>query len=172
LKEAPLFEGKRNRRERAKSEGLVAGDIMTSPVITIGPTATLAQAAWKMQRVKRLPVVDDQGALVGIVSRTDLLTVFLRSDEEIKRDVIEGTIRKTMWIDPDRFRITVNDGIVILEGQVERVSMIPVLVGLVRAVDGVVGVEDRLSYEVDDVNVHPEIVTPWGIYSGALRPGR
>jgi CBS domain-containing protein len=167
-----VFEGRRARRDRTKARGLTAADVMTSPVITIGPGATLAQAARLMHhnRVKRLPVVDPGGKILGIVSRADLLKVFLRPDEEIRRDVVDGLIRRTLLLDQTRVGVGVSEGVVTLEGQMERASLVPVLVGLVRGVDGVVGVNDRLTFEVDDVTRQADVVTPWGVYAPSLRP--
>ena len=83
-----LLEGKRRRLERAKAGGVAAAELMTRPAVTVGPEATVAEAARLLRKhlVKRLPVVDPLGRLVGIVSRSDLLTVFLRPDEQIRRE--------------------------------------------------------------------------------------
>jgi CBS-domain-containing membrane protein len=161
------FQSKRRRIERAKAEGLVAAKLMTSPVITIDPDASLGQAARRMHenRVKRLPVVDEDDKVLGIVSRADLLSVFMRPDEEIERDVVDGVLGRTLSLWPDRVRASVREGVVTVKGSVERRSLISLLTGLVRGVDGVVGVEEHLSYEVDDVRLRPELLTPWGIYS-------
>jgi CBS-domain-containing membrane protein len=160
------FERKGRRIQRTKSDGLVAAQVMTSPVTTIAPGASLGQAARLMhqKRVKRLPVVDEEDKVIGIVSRADLLMVFMRPDDEIQRDVAEGVLARTLSIGSDQVRTTVRDGVVSVEGRVERRSLIPLLTGLVRGVDGVVGVDDRLSYEIDDSILRPELVTPWGIY--------
>jgi CBS domain-containing protein len=142
---------------------------MTAPVITIGPEASLGQAARLMheKRVKRLPVVEEGGKVVGIVSRADLLKVFMRPDEEIRQEVVGDVLARMLSIGPDRVRATVRDGVVTVEGLVERRSLIPLLAGLVRGVDGVVGVEERLRYETDDVSFRPKPFIPWGIYPRA-----
>jgi CBS domain-containing protein len=176
LKEDPLldgdhrlFERRRSRLERAKHGACTAGELMTAPAVTIAPDATLGEAARELteRRVKRLPVVDGAGRVVGIVSRSDLLKVFLRSDADIQSAVREDVIRRTLWIDPITIRVVVRDGVVTLEGQVERRSLIPVLVGLVHAIDGVVAVDDRLSFEVDDLRPASDLLLPWT----ALTPG-
>lgn len=143
-----LLDGRRRRTERAKAEGLLAAQLMTAPVITIGPEASLGQAARLMheKRVKRLPVVEERGKVVGIVSRADLLKVFMRPDEEIRQEVVGDVLARMLSIGPDRVRATVRDGVVTVEGLVERRSLIPFLTGLVRGVDGVVGVEEGLRY--------------------------
>jgi CBS domain-containing protein len=160
---ARLFEGRHRRSDRQKAAGLFARELMTQPVVTIGPSESLGEAARLMHRrqVKGLPVVDQDGRLVGILARSDLLTVFLREDAEIEREVREDVIRRTLWIDPDTVRVSVREGVVRIEGQLERRSLIPVLERLVSSVDGVVGVELALSYQVDDTVSAPEIPLPW-----------
>jgi CBS-domain-containing membrane protein len=160
-----FFDRGRRRVERAKAEGLVAAQLMTAPVITIGPDASLGQAARLMhqKQVKRLPVVDEDGKVVGIVSRADLLTVFMRPDDEIQCEVAEDILIRMLSIGRDRVRTTVRDGVVTVEGLVEHRSLMPFLIKLVRGVDGVVGVEERLNYEIDDSTVRP-VFAPWGVY--------
>jgi CBS domain-containing protein len=149
---------------------MVAAELMTRHPITVGPGAALPEAARRMHehRVKRLPVVDAEGRVLGIVSRRDLLKVFLRADEEIAEEVSVDVLARTLWIEPGTIRVGVRDGVVTLEGQVERKSLIPVLVGIVHGVEGVVGVDTHLSYEVDDSA--PEIPAGWML--GAATPGR
>lgn len=160
---AHLFQRRHRRLDRQKAAGLYARELMTSPAVTIGPGASLAEAARLMHRkqVKRLPVVDETGRVVGIISRSDLLTVFLRDDAEIEQEVREDVIRRTLWIDPDTVSVRVREGVVYLEGQLERRSLIPVLERLVASVEGVVGVEQSLTFEVDDTVPTPEIPLPW-----------
>ncbi|MGZ5353564.1 MAG: CBS domain-containing protein [Actinomycetota bacterium] len=160
---ARLFEGVRRRHDRTKAAGLVASEIMTTPVITIGPDAGLGEAARMMhvRAVKRLPVVDQDGTVVGIVSRPDLLKVFLRDDAEISREIREDVIRRTLWIDPDTIRVMVRDGIVTMEGQVERRSLIPVIERLVVSTEGTVAFENHLSYLTDDTAPTTEFSLPW-----------
>lgn len=165
--EAPLLERKRQRIQRAKAHGVVAADVMTAPVASIGQHTSVAEAARRMHAkgVKRLPVDDVFGRLVGIVSRSDLLRVFLRPDEDIRREVVEDVIGRDLLMDPDRFQVEVRDGVVALRGEVERRSLIPVLVRAVYGVDGVVRVDDRLGFEVDDTRL--AAASPWGV---PLRP--
>ena len=154
-----LFEGRRQRSDRVKANATTAAALMTAPAITVGPGATLGEAARVMHRraVKRLPVVDAHGQVVGIVSRRDLLHVFLRDDAEIRREVVEGIVEQTLWIEPDALRVSVNEGVVTLRGELERRSVCEVLVGLVRGVDGVVGVKDQLTYRFDDSPTRPHM---------------
>ena len=133
---------------RTKAEGLIAGDLMSRPAVTIPAGASPGEAARTMRRrrVKRLPVVDERGRLIGIVSRGDLLPMFLRHDREIAREIREGVIQRALWIDPDSVRVVVDEGVVNLEGQLETRRLGAVLLDLVRAVPGVVGIHERLGY--------------------------
>jgi CBS-domain-containing membrane protein len=132
-----------------------AGEVMTSPAVTVSPHATLTEAARRMQAggVKRLPVVAGSGRLVGIVSRADLLRPLVRPDEHIGRDVEELLERKLLVV--AGVEVEVRDGIVTLTGQIERRSLIPILVGLADAIEGVVRVEDWLTFDYDDIGVQP-----------------
>lgn len=160
---AHLFEGRHRRHDREKAAGLTSRELMSSPVVTVAPDASLGDAARVMHRkaVKRLPVLDEHGRILGILSRSDLLKVFLREDADIEREIREDVIRRTLWIDPDTVTVSVRDGVVRLEGQLERRSLIPMIEQLVTAVEGVVGVEEHLSFGVDDTVVTPEIPVPW-----------
>ncbi|MGW8554744.1 CBS domain-containing protein [Streptomyces tubercidicus] len=125
-----------------RAGALTAGELMTAPALTVRANATLSQAARTMAwaSVKRLPVVDAQGALQGIVSRADLLKVFLRSDEDLAEEV--RYVVGELFTAPVRdLRVTVADGVVTLSGRVRDTSLIPVAARLVRAVEGVVDVE-------------------------------
>lgn len=142
----------RRRASRTKAGGDNAGQLMTTDVITIGPDTSLVETARIMmdRRVKRLPVVDGDRRLVGIISRADLLKTFLRSDEEIRREVIGDVLVRLLWADPERFDVQVQDGIVTLSGELEQRSQIPVAVQLTQRVDGVVDVVNQLTYALDD----------------------
>jgi CBS-domain-containing membrane protein len=160
--EPRLFESSRRRSDRSKAAGLIASEVLSRPVITTTPEATLGEAARLMHRhhVKRLPVLDEDGRVVGIVSRADLLKVFLRDDDDIATEVREDIVRRTLWIEPDTIRVMVRDGVVRLEGQLERRSLIPVLERLVLSTEGVVALDPRLTYLEDDVS-GSEIPLPW-----------
>jgi CBS-domain-containing membrane protein len=149
---ARLLEGRRRRQTRVKATGDTAVELMTAPAITIAPDASLAEAARLLHRhqIKRLPVLDPAGPLAGIVSRADLLKVFLRSDDQIAREVRQDVLRRALWVDPDTVDVEVRDGVVTLTGQLERRSLIPITVSLVHGVAGVVEVVDRLGFEFDD----------------------
>ena len=152
-KEALDFSGQRKvsglfHQERAKAAGITAEDLMTSPPVTVGPRDSVSDAARLMyaRRVKRLPVVDDDGRLVGIVSRADVLSVYTRPDADICNDIAEGVLLDAMLTDPARFTVTVKDGIVTLEGTPESAALGRDIVEEVRHLEGVVAVRDRLSY--------------------------
>ncbi|HWC40680.1 MAG TPA: CBS domain-containing protein [Actinomycetota bacterium] len=147
-----LFQGRRHRVQRAKAAGATAAELMTAPAVTVGPDASVTEAARLLHRhgIKRLPVVDPAGPLLGIVSRADLLKVFLRADPEIAQEIRQEVLRRAMWVDPDLVTVQVRDGVVTLTGQLERRSLIPIVVSLVRGLDGVVDVVDRLTFELDD----------------------
>jgi osmotically-inducible protein OsmY len=87
--------------------------------------------------------------------------VFLRDDAEISREIREDVIRRTLWIDPDTIRVMVRDGIVTMEGQVERRSLIPVIERLVVSTEGTVAFENHLSYLTDDTAPTTEFSLPW-----------
>lgn len=155
--------GRRHRRDRTKAEAGTAALLMTTSVVTIEPEATLARTARLMHRhgVKRLPVVDRDGKLIGIVSRTDLLKIYLRPDEEIREEV-EGILSGAPgWVVPGTISVFVEDGVVVLDGQAEQRSHIPMLLEVARSVDGVVDVRSRLGFEVDDVTPGIDPVSPW-----------
>jgi CBS domain-containing protein len=150
----PLIWTKRRRQERTKAAAAVAAKLMTTPPVTVPPTATVTEAARRMHtaRVKRLPVVDEEGRLVGIVSRADLLKVFTRPDDAIRSEIINDVIVGDLMMNPSRFLIRVEDGVVVLEGKSELSSLIPYLVRAIHHVEGVVRVDNRLSFDVDDLN--------------------
>ena len=131
----------------AKADAVTAGDLMTSPALTVHANATLAQAARTMARagVKRLPVVDELGMLEGIVSRGDLLKVFLREDEEIAEEVRREVVSYLFPASASAVRVEVENGVVRLGGRIEDTSLVPVAARLARAVEGVVDVEFDLA---------------------------
>ncbi len=91
-----------HRREREKADGLTADDLMTHPAVTVGPGDSVEHAARLMYtlQVKRLPVVNPDGRLVGIISRTDVLAVFDRPDEEIRQEITGHVISEDFLHDP------------------------------------------------------------------------
>jgi CBS-domain-containing membrane protein len=147
-------EGGRATRAQArrKSHAETAGELMTSPAVTTRPDVSIVTAARTAARehVRRMPVVDGSGALVGMVTRSDLLRVFRRDDEEIRAHLTDDLLARQFGLDLTAVRLVVHDGIVTLSGQVERRMLIAPLLDAVRATAGVVGVHDELTYRVDD----------------------
>ena len=148
-----------HRKDLRKAEGLTAGDLMTSPPVTAAPEDPVEQAARMMHfmRVKRLPVVNSGGQLVGIISRADVLAVFDRTDEEVRKDVASTVfLRHEYLVGPRQFRVTVESGVVTMEGTPETAAFGRALIRKVRHVPGVVAVRDRLSYpDVSPVTAGP-----------------
>jgi CBS domain-containing protein len=132
----------------AKLVARTAGEAMTSPALTIGPRRPLTEAANTMieQGVKRLPVVDDAGNLVGIVTRADLVRAFVRSDEAIAKEIREDVIRRSLWIEPDKVEVIVEAGEVRLAGEVETKAEAELVPEFVQRVPGVVSVLSKLSW--------------------------
>jgi CBS domain-containing protein len=162
--QVPLLRFGWRRAARAKATGAVARELMTTPAVAIGPDATLAEAARRMLRrgIRRLPVVDTDGRLLGLVSRADLLGVFLRSDQELRTEILDGVIRHELLMDSGRFDVKVHRGVVVLQGEIERRGLIPVLVRAIRELSGVVRVEERLTWTVDDTIPAARRLMPYG----------
>ncbi len=142
----------RKAEEPGTASRVDAGTLMTSPAVVAHPEWSVVEAARAMddRKVKRLPVVDEAEKLVGLISRADLLRVFLRRDRAIREEIAADILRETLHMAPDDVTPHVVDGRVALSGTVERRSMIPLLVRLCRSVDGVVDVSQRLSFRQDD----------------------
>ncbi|WP_137991123.1 CBS domain-containing protein [Streptomyces vilmorinianum] len=145
-------------QERELPDAETAERLMTSPAVTARPGWNLVETARTMHRsgVKRLPVTDEAGRLVGIVSRSDLLRPFLRSDEaireEIERDVLAGTLR----LAPGTVHAAVADGVVTLTGRVDERADLPVIERLCRSVDGVVALHQSIDYTYDNLALDVE----------------
>jgi CBS domain-containing protein len=137
-----------HRGEQHQAGGLTARDLMTHPAITVTPDDSAEQAARLMYtlQVKRLPVIDRGGRLVGIISRTDVLGVYDRPDDDIRQEIIGNVIVPGFGQDPEAFTVGVQAGVVTLDGRPESVALGHDLVRKIRHVQGVVAVRDRLSY--------------------------
>ena len=143
-------------RERARSRATTAVGLMTAPALCARPEWTVVEAARLMQseRVKRLPVVDEAGRLVGIVSRSDLLRVFLRHDTAIREEIRAEVLRRVLGIDPDALDVQVHNGRVTLTGTLDHHGQAPVVERLCRSVDGVVDLTSHLSHRTEAAALH------------------
>jgi CBS domain-containing protein len=150
------FEWGSRKANRAKAHASTAGELMTSPAVTVQPQSSVVVAAKLMQeeQIKRLPVIDELGRLVGIVSRNDLLRMYQRPDTELRDEVVQDVLRRMLWIDPDKVGVDVADGVVILDGEVDRKTTAEIAVHITRSVPGVIDVVDRLTWSYDDTAVH------------------
>ncbi|MGW3989192.1 CBS domain-containing protein [Streptomyces sp. NPDC004830] len=128
-------------------DGGTAGELMTAPAVCARPEWTVVEGARRMEDggVKRLPVIDEAGTLVGIVSRGDLLRVFLRRDEALRDEITHDVLDRTLRLAPNDVAVDVRDGRVVLKGHVETGRLVPVIERLCRGVDGVVSVETHLT---------------------------
>ncbi|MFE0579671.1 CBS domain-containing protein [Streptomyces sp. NPDC058874] len=143
-------------RKRGPGSGTnTAAELMTSPAVTARTEWSAVRAARVMRgrQVKRLPVVDAAGRLVGILSRSDLLQLFLRRDHAIQEEILEDVVTRTLGLSPSSLTVEVDDGLVTLSGTVSRRSLVPIVLRLCQSVDGVVDVVNRLDYAQDDVSV-------------------
>ena len=145
--------GWKNRLERAKAGAVLAQDLMTSPAITVPATALITDAARLMheRNVRRLVVVDQRGRIAGIVSRSDLLQVFLRTDEDLREEVVERIIPAILPTDGDNVLVEVRSNVITLSGEVDRRSDSEILTRMSREVDGVVDVVNLLRFRWDDL---------------------
>lgn len=133
--------------ERARAEGRTASELTSAPAVCAHPEWTVVEAArlMEVQHLKRLPVVDETDTLLGIVSRSDLLRVFLRKDKAIQEEITREVIGRTARLGAAGVTAEVVQGQVALHGSVESTPLIPVLVRMCAGVDGVVAVTEDLK---------------------------
>jgi len=141
-------QGLTRQRVRSQVDGVTAADLMTKPAVTISPDQTVTDAARLMynRRVKRLPVVSGDGTLIGIVTRSDVLSVYSKPDAQIQDEISKDLIVGVFLCDPARFTVTVKDGIVTVEGTPETTRVGLDIIDAARHMEGVVAVRDRLTY--------------------------
>ena len=139
----------------SRTVSTVATDLMTTPAVTIGTGTDVTSAARLLaaRNIKRVPVVDADNRLLGIVSRHDLVKVFTRPDDEIRAEIRDDVFLHALWIDPLTVDVGVAEGVVTLRGQLERRSLVPIAATLVQRVTGVVDVVNELSYALDDSKI-------------------
>ncbi|KFG77325.1 CBS domain-containing protein [Streptomyces mutabilis] len=147
----PPGDGQRPRPADAKASATDASGLMTSPAVCAREDWSVVDAARAMARhgIKRLLVVDEAGRLIGVVSRSDLLRVFLRTDRAIRTEIIEEAMVKSLGLAPSSMQVDVAHGHVVLSGRLPGDVSVSVLEELCRRVDGVVAVEFRAAGEVD-----------------------
>ncbi len=135
--------------EEYKSKAVTAGQLMTSPAVTVQPGLPVVDAARLMQdrRVKRLPVVNYDGQLVGIVTRSDVLAIFERPDQNIWDEVTKVIIGTEFGLDPADFEVSVRSGVVTITGVVELRRTALDLVRRMQHAEGVISVRNRLSFD-------------------------
>ena len=130
-------------------------EVMSRGVVTVGPEEGIAEAAKIMvvQDVKRLPVVDDEERLLGIISRLDIVAVFTRPDEIIEDEIREDLIRRVLFVDPDAIEVSVKGGVATFSGEIGTRNEARLLEELARRLDGVMRVDNQLTWRLDDINV-------------------
>lgn len=138
-----------------RADARTAAEAMSAPAITVEPDRELAVAARTMSEcaVNRLPVVDHEGRLVGIVTRTDLVRAFLRPDAEIERELREDVALGVLWIDPERLSVEVREGVVTLAGELDTRWEARMLERFARRTPGVVTVESRLTWRMEEARL-------------------
>lgn len=148
------------RDEEITSQERLVGDVMTSDVKTIGPDEDHAEAARLMEKagIKRIPIVDEEGVLIGLLSRSDILRAFARPDQDIIDEAVDHVMKEVLWINPERVEVSCVDGNVTLNGRLHNRSDAQLLTELTKRLDGVVSVNDQLSFEIDDLKL--EMSTP------------
>ncbi len=152
ISEADFLRLEVERQEGTRDQGDTVGDVMSRGVVTVRPNVEIYEAAKIMavQEVKRLPVVDDDDRLLGVISRADIVSIFTRPDDVVEDEIREDLIRRVMFIDPDDIQVSVGNGVVTLSGQVATRSEASMLEELTNRLDGVLGVQSELTW-VEDV---------------------
>ncbi len=143
-----VLTGVLHHEDVSKAEGLTAGDLMTPRAVTVRPEDSVEHAAQLMYflKVKRMPVVDTDGGLVGLVSRADVLAVYDRPDDDIREEITGNVIVRGFGKDPRQFAVTVQAGVVTVQGSPETAALGHDIVRKIRHVPGVVAVHDQLGY--------------------------
>jgi hypothetical protein len=151
-----IFGEQQDPEELRRRLASTAGDAMTAPAVTIDAGRSLREAAALMvdAKVNRLPVTTDD-RLVGILTRADLVRAYLHRDDEALRAIREDVFRKTMWLDPDAYELSVREGALTMGGKVDRKSTATILERLSGLVEGVDRVDNRLTWQLDDTNLEP-----------------
>ena len=152
ITEADFLRLEVERQEGATDLGETVGAVMSPGVVTTGPETEVYDAAKMMtfQDIKRLPVVDEESRLLGIISRADIVSVFTRPDDVIEDEIREDLIRRVLFIDPDELNVTVANGVVTFVGEIGTRNEARLLAELASRLDGVLHVESKLVWRFDD----------------------
>ena len=136
-------------------DAVTVREVMSANPITIASDATLAEAARIMATngVKRLPIIETDGSVVGVLSRADIVAAFARPDELIDDEIREDIAKRVLFVDPESLDISVNDGIVALGGELPTKTDARILEELCRRLEGVVSVDSSLTWKVDDTKL-------------------
>jgi CBS domain-containing protein len=158
-----IFEARQLRQARGKATATAAGELMTAPALTVLGQTSVVQAAKIMEsaHLKRLPVVDDLGRLTGMVTRHDLLKVFLRGDGDIHREIVNEVLPDLPGVTSSDISVEVDDGVVTLLGELRQTSLVPAVIRQIERVDGVVDVVSYLTVE-DDAD-SPAAASRWPV---------
>lgn len=152
ITEADFLKLEVERQEGTRDQGDTVGDVMSRGVVTVPPNVEIYEAAKIMavQEVKRLPVVDEDNRLLGVISRSDIVSIYTRPDDVIEDEIREDLIRRVLFIDPDGVQVGVANGVVTLSGQVATRSEASMLEELTNRLDGVLRVESKLTWTEGD----------------------
>lgn len=151
-----LGESRETASRQAKIGAITAGEAMTSPAATIDVDRSTTSAAALMvdRQVNRLPVVEN-GKLVGIVSRADLVRAFVRSDDQLAQAIRHDVLLRVLWLDPELFDVSVDNGVATVRGRVDRRSIAEMIERAIRNLPGIVDVVCAVTWEFDDDRVRP-----------------
>ncbi|MEU8995365.1 CBS domain-containing protein [Streptomyces caniferus] len=135
------------RRRIASNAAPDAGVLMSAPARTVRADDSVVRAARLMSAsgVERLPVVDEEARLVGMVTRRDVLQIFARPDSAIRDEVMDEIVVRALWLSPQSVEVSVHDGLVTIAGNLESSGQVAVAIRMVRQVDGVTAVVSRLT---------------------------
>jgi CBS domain-containing protein len=142
----------RRRSPQAKAGAATAAELMTTDVETVAPATRLPAAARSMidGHLSWMPVCDEANRVVGVLARTDVLTVFLRDDASIRAEIVDDILRYVLLADPSAVRVEVAGGVVTLTGDLDTRLDVQVAVRLIERVEGVAAVVDHLHYRTDE----------------------
>jgi CBS domain-containing protein len=146
--------------ERAETgiEHPIVADVMSHSVLSVSPDLELMDAARFMHEhsVKRVLVVEDD-RMVGILSRFDIVAAFTRPDDLIEDEIREDLIRRVLFVDPETVDVHVTNGVVMFVGTIGTRTEARLVEELARRLDGVVSVDNRLDWRIDDTSTDADI---------------